>query len=111
MKKITSKQIRQIIREEVQRINEARGGTSDVKVEIVATGTAIPEMLGGGTSVDVKVISPSGAILKDGTKGFKNDLKGAAKHIEALFKDYPNSTYDVDTDSDKIKDALPKTKS
>tara|TARA_Y100000592_G_C5468607_1_gene318106 strand:- start:1266 stop:1580 length:315 start_codon:yes stop_codon:yes gene_type:complete len=102
--KITSKQLRQIIREEVQRINEAKSGTSDVKVKIVASGF---EMF-GKTRVDVKVINIKTSEITS-SKGF-DDPDKAAEHIEALFKKHPNHTYEVDTKSDTIRKALPKPK-
>jgi len=93
--KITKGQLRRIIREEVARES----------VKIVASGF---EMF-GKTRVDVKVINIKTSEITS-SKGF-DDLAKAAEHIEALFKKHPNHTYEVDTKSDKIRDALPKPKS
>ena len=92
--KITKGQLRRIIREEI----------SKESVKIVASGF---EMF-GKTRVDVKVTNIETLEIMS-SEGFK-DLTKADEHIEALFKKHPNHTYEVDTKSDKIRDALPKPK-
>ena len=103
--KISKRELRQIIREEVKRINEAKSSTSHAKVGIEASGFEYPS---GKTTAYVKVLDiPMPEITS--AKEF-DDLAKAAEYIEALFKKHPNHTYEVDTKSDKIRDALPKPK-
>ena len=62
----------------------------------------------GKTRAFVKVLDIPMPVITS-AEGF-DDLAKAAEYIEALFKKHPNHTYEVDTKSDKIRDALPKPK-